>query len=552
MNQAAANAAARARRRPAPLTLRPLQRDGVNFMREHGYRVLVADAPGTGKTIQTLVAIAEARQRLTPALIVCPASVAINWRREARKWLPRVRGTSVAGRDWTVPGGHNDIIVCPWDLLADHAAKFIDMGLGLVVLDEAHYARNPETLRGGAAELLCKRSPHVLLLSGTPLVNTVEELDVLRRLIGTKRPPVLRRLLEDVAPDVPPKTRIHVRVPIPTAMRTEYERIEHDFSHYLEDYLRAASSTADAAELRRTRALTAEALVQVGYLRRLLGRAKAPAAAAFCARLLQSGEPVVLFAEHMEVLDAISEALTKVGIEYVRVDGSVSRKLRQQAIDDFQGGKVSVFMATQAAREGITLTRARNVCFVERWWHPASEEQAEDRARRIGQRFATRIWFLEVADTFDQRSSEIVEAKRKLVAQHVGSREVRTIDGTDMLKSWLRGQDDLDNFAMPTFPELPSRYQTHQIRFAAKNWLPEDAARWAKMHGFKCASIESAPAETVLNIRPGAGFQPGTFKQLRLGPDIRAIVGQPRRIRVIVSGRRRRPKVRSLTGRTRR
>ena len=518
--------------------LRSFQREGVEFLKRHQYRALIADAPGLGKTIQVLVAMKEARRALVPAVVVCPSSVAWNWRREAEKWAPSFSCQVVEGADSPIEPGV-DITVCPWDLLARRLGDLLALNPRLAVLDEAHYAKNPGSQRGKAALALCEVCAHRIPLSGTPLVNDVEELEAVRALTGRRNPPMIRRLLEDVAKDVPPKTRIILDVAIPADAMREYRKAEKDFEVYLTTVLGAAEDSED----RVAKAMTAPGLVKVGYLRQILGRAKAMSAAAWIVRQIRAGEPPVVFCEHQDVLDTLAQVLDKAKISYGRLDGGTSRRARQDAIDGFQSGKYHTFLGSQAAREGITLTRARHALFVERWWHPAAEEQAEDRIRRIGQRFPTFIWFMQVPDTYDERMAEIVEKKRGLVKKHVGSHPVQRQDATGLLGEWLRGQPAAEaDLTMPDFPDLPRGTQVQAFLFSAKNWTPDTVERWLKIHGYTFRFIYEKKGKVIAELRAAVHFRPGTFRPLRLSPDFGAIVGYPQRARKTVSNRQRKPR----------
>jgi SWI/SNF-related matrix-associated actin-dependent regulator of chromatin subfamily A-like protein 1 len=529
-------------------TLRPFQREDVAYCRKHGYRVLIANMPGTGKTPTALRCVAEDRVKLTPTLIVCPSSVAWNWRREAKTWAPGMTCQVIEGMHATIDPSV-EIVICPVDLIVTHQAALLERRFQCLIIDEAHSVKNPESQRGAAAVRLCALIPHRLLLTGTPLVNTLDEMDQLQRLLGfdpnrDERAPMVRRYLEDVAKDVPPKKRIVLNVTIPKSAMAEYTRAEQEFGSYLDDVLKAQGG--DNVE-KATTAMSAAALVRVGYLRRILGRGKALSAAAWIVRQIRSGEPVVVFAEHKDVLDALAETLDGAGVSYGRVDGSVNRRDRQAAIDGFQNGDLSVFLGSQAAREGITLHRARHLLFVERWWHPASEEQAEDRIRRIGQRHETFIWFMQVPDTYDERMSEIIENKRALVSKHVGSQEIEEQDATGLLGEWLRGQPAGEtDLEMPEFPPMPRGTKVHCFLFPVRNWTSDNVRRWLRIHGYRARSITVSVKMIRAELRPAVGYVPGTFQRYALGPDVGAVVGQPRRIRKVVSNRRRNAKRRRM------
>lgn len=520
--------------------LRPFQREDVAFYRKHKYRVLNASAPGTGKTPTTLRAIFEDRGKLTPAFVACPSSVAWNWRREARIWAPGMSVHVIEGLNTPLPARPPAITICPWDLIACRRDALLAQNYAVIVADEAHYAKNEASLRGAATAALCQQADHVLLLTGTPLINNLDELQTLHRLLGTEKPHMTRHLLEDVAKDVPQKRRIILDVSIPDAAMREYRRAETEFGDYIQDTLKDVEGASAPP-------MSAQALVKVGYLRRILGRAKAMSAAAWIVRQIRAGEPVVVFAEHQDVLDTLAGILDSANLAYGRLDGRTNRKDRQIAIDGFQNGTLSVFLGSQAAREGITLHRARHCLFVERWWTPAAEEQAEDRIRRIGQRHETFVWFMQVPDTYDERMSEIVEGKRVLVSRHIGSHAVERQDASGLLGEWLRGRPPgEDDLAMPAFPTLPKGAKVHAFVFPVRNWTPDNVRRWLRLHKYKARSVTIRKGRVYAELRPAVGYVPGTFHRVELGPDIEAIVGQVRRIRKVTRNRTRRPKKRRM------
>ena len=185
------------------------------------------------------------------------------------------------------------MIILPWSILAVRYLEIFPRKPQFLIVDEAHFAKNEDTLRSQALRFLCQRTPHLVLLTGTPLINSERELEVLRGLFGVDNPPMIRRLLEDVAKDIPPKTRSVLPVELRAKERAEYRKAEDDFETWLEEELQKRMQQGEAAAAAH-RALVAEALVKIGYLRRILGRAKVYAAAEWIARAVLMGEAVVV------------------------------------------------------------------------------------------------------------------------------------------------------------------------------------------------------------------------------------------------------------------
>lgn len=519
----------------APLVLKPFQAEDVATLVANDYRAIVANAPGTGKTIVTLACVKRDFIKLTPTVIVCPASVVTNWCREARKWLGRdVRIHAIADTTSPMPRlGNVHVIVVSWALMAMRLREIAALGPRFLVADEAHYAKSDEAMRTRCLAALAKRTPHVILLTGTPIINKKSELDTLQELFGTTEVPMLRRFLEEAVPEIPPKTRNTLPITIrPDDMR-EYRKAEDEFSEWLERELRSKMS-AGMAMVTAQRALAAEALVKSGYLRRLLGKAKVYAAADWISRAVRLGEPVVVFCEHQEVIAMLQDLLRKQRIGNVVISGEVTRKERQRAIDAFQAGLVPVFIGTKAASTGITLVRSRHLMFLERYWTSAEEEQAEDRIRRIGQTRATNIWFLHAVGTIDDRVDEVIGRKRRLIAQTVGAWQTDEKDEDavmEMLEKWnstvaspFAGQES-DLGIGKALPPLPKRRDVCMLVFKGSRWNKASAQAWAKMHAYPIRKVTVLTDSIKVECEPPAAFANGTFAAVPISTEIKAVQG---------------------------
>ena len=520
---------------PPPPELRPYQQEGVAWLREHGYRALLADAPGVGKTPQVLVAIREDARTLCPVLVVCPASVVYNWQREASRWLPGGRVHVIEDTSAPLPVLHPHLTVCSWDVLAARSGELHARGFKLIVADEGHYAKNEDAQRSQALALLCSRAPYRIIVTGTPLVNDVEELRVLQGLLGVQDPPMLRRLIEEVCPEIPPKKRVALQVTMPAELRAEYDRIVSEFEDWIARYFAKVADSPEVAETAVTRAMASEPLAKLSYLRRVLGRGKVPGAAAWTLAQTQRGNSVVVFGEHADVLDFYTRALTALGIAYVRLDGRASKMERQRAIDDFQAGKVKVFVGSSAAHVGITLHRAAHVLFLERWFTSAAEEQAEDRVRRFGQTKPTTMWYLHAENTMDERIGHIVEAKRALVASTIRAADTETVDHPDVLATWER-MGKLANLvptveAQPStkieLPKLPAPAFVHAVVFDTGRWPMAETIRALRAAGYAAKDTSLQGSSVRATIRVGASFLRGTLREVKVGVGMVVIGGHP-------------------------
>jgi SNF2 family DNA or RNA helicase len=515
------------------LILKPFQAEDVATLRQHNYRALVANAPGTGKTIVALTCITRERERLMPAVIVCPASVVTNWCREAKKWVPNITILAVTEVSSRLPQNAPNVLVISWSLLVERVHEILAYRPRFLVVDEAHFAKGEDTQRTHALRVMARRTPHMILLSGTPLINNVKELENIKDIFSQPEVPMIRRLLEDVVPEVPPKTRC----PLPVSLRPKdmqaYRKAEGEFSEWLETELRKRMSHGDAAATAQ-RALAAEALVKSGYLRRLLAVGKVYAASDWIARAVRLGEPVVVFCEHQEVVMRLQDALRKQRIGFVTIDGGTSRKDRQRAIDYFQAGRVPVFIGTKAAKEGITLHRAKHMLFVERYWTSAEEEQAEDRIRRIGQTRPTNIWFLHATGTVDDRIQQIIDRKRRLVAQTIGAADIAEKDEDDVISliaAWeektssaFEGQETDLGLGKP-LPPIPPAVETVNLVFKGTRWTNGAVRAWAMLHGFKTGNIVTVAGGLKVDTNSPSIFEPGRFKTVTISSEIKAVVG---------------------------
>jgi superfamily II DNA or RNA helicase len=394
----------------------------------------LADEQGLGKTVEALTAI-EADGAF-PAVVVCPASMKLGWERETRRWLPHRSVTVVQGRG-TVPRAAEITIVNYEVVAAQHHALTRERPRALIV-DESHYCKNPQAKRTQALRRLAAAvAPGGLrlALSGTPVLNHAEELIAQLRIIGRmeefgsgasfarqfrgqvseerlhwhmRRACFVRRLKSEVLPQLPPKRQ--VVIPVALTNESEYRLAERDVIEWLR------SQPLDLSELnaRIAATLRAQRLAQLGTLQRLAARGKLAAALAWIEDFLASDEPLVVFARHVEVQRAVMARFPAAA--HLVGDDPLDR--REAAIRAFQkpGGPQLIVCATRVAAQGITLTRASNVAFLELEWTPAMHDQAEDRCHRIGQRDAVTAWYLLAAGTIDETMARLIQSKRAIVA----------------------------------------------------------------------------------------------------------------------------------------
>jgi superfamily II DNA or RNA helicase len=410
-------------------TLRPYQARGVDwlqFLRAAGLSGVLADDMGLGKTVQALayLAIEKASGRMDrPALVVAPTSVLPNWRREAERFVPDLRVLTLHGLDRKSRFGEiadHDLVLTTYPLLARDHATLHAQHWHVVVLDEAQVIKNPDA---ATTQLVFElEARHRLCLTGTPLENHLGEVWSLfaflspgflgdrqsfkrqwrtpiekrgdsdrRRLLARRiRPFLLRRTKTEVAAELPPKTEIVESIEMDPTQRDIYESIRLS----MHTKVRAAIA---AKGLARSRIVVLDALLKLRQaccdprLLKLKGVSPSRAHSAKLDRLMEilpelldEGRRVLLFSQFTSMLALIEEALRAAAIRYVLLTGDT--RDRETPVRRFQGGEVPLFLISlKAGGLGLNLTAADTVIHYDPWWNPAVEDQATDRAHRLGQ-----------------------------------------------------------------------------------------------------------------------------------------------------------------------
>ena len=412
--------------------LRPFQRAAVAYARE-ARRLFIADEQGLGKTVEALATLEE--DDAYPALVICPASLKLNWRRETEHWLPHRSVAVLAGTSGALPDA--DIVVLNYEIVHARRERLAARRPRALVLDESHYVKNPAAKRTRAVRRLAEGlAPDALklALTGTPVMNHPDELISQLRILGRleefgsgarfkrrfqgagseerihwhlRRSCFVRRLKREVLPQLPEKRQ--VVVPVGLDNEREYRLAERDVVAWLQE------QPLELSELQHKVASTlrAERLAQLNLLRRLAARGKLGAALSWIEDFLASEEPLVVFAAHREVQEAViarfPEALHVVGADAVAERDATVRAFQEP------DGPLLVVCSTRVAGQGITLTRASNVAFLDLEWSPAMHDQAEDRCHRIGQRDAVTAWYLLAAESIDEAMAEVLARKRGVV-----------------------------------------------------------------------------------------------------------------------------------------
>lgn len=450
--------------RPAPErfagTLRPYQAAGLGWLDRLaalGLGACLADDMGLGKTVQVLAHLCDAPGK---TLLVCPLSVLVNWQREAARFTPHLRVSLHHGprrpRDAALVASmaEVDVLVTTYAVARSDAEALGGIGWSRIVLDEAQHIKNPDTATSRAIRGLAAR--HRIAMTGTPVENRLEELwaimdflspgllgsrasfkaryadpiekkgepliaATLRRLVG---PFLLRRRKTDpdVATDLPAKQEIKE----PCRLTVEQAAL---YQAQLAEIRGRLRETEDDDGARRTAILAAlTRLKQIcnhpaQYLHEDAPLAKRSGKLARLEELIEailaSEEQVLIFTQYTAAARLICDRLLqRFRVDPLYLHGGLSRAQRQELIDRFQAGEAAVFvLSLKAAGTGLTLTAASHVIHYDRWWNPAVEDQATDRAWRLGQTRQVQVRKLICAGTIEERIDELIESKRALAAE---------------------------------------------------------------------------------------------------------------------------------------
>lgn len=525
--------------------LKKFQREGINEIRMADFNAILADSPGLGKTVQALYTIRENIAKLCPVLVIAPSSLLINWQREAKEWIPGCRTQIIKTTKQPIEKKYH-ITIMGWDMVHRRIEDLKKKKIKFIIADEAHYVKGGDsTKRGKAFQEICSITSNLLLLTGTPIVNGEQDLEALKAYFN-KTPKLIRRLFEEVELSVPPKKRVKLNVELPKELKEEYERVYSQFEEWINSYLSKYMEDGTERDDKAEKAVLNEPLAKINYLRRVLGRAKVPGAAAWIKSMVTKGEPVVVFGMYSDVLDVLSQVLSKLQIPFLRLDGSMNRSQRQIAIDGFNNGQADVFICSMAGREGLTLIRKdrddlkkpANWLMMERYYTPAAEEQAEDRIRRIGQTRETTMWYLHAKDTIDDKIDDIVEGKRAIVKKTIGSYEIIRSEYHKSLDLWKRLKlnivdeiplvEDNPNGGID-LPDIPKSQYVQAVEFDSKIWPIYAVQRYLRNQGCRQKDIIKNNTATRIICRSKAAFQFGTIKVIEYKNGFMFHVGKPAR-----------------------
>ena len=480
-------------RAPGGLQLMPHQARVIAAAASGHRTFLLADEPGLGKTAQALLAAQAAHAY--PLLVVVPNVVKTNWGREAGLWTPNRKATVIHGDGDTIDG-FADIVIVNYEVLDRHVGWIGDLGFRGMVVDEAHFIKNKASQRSQHVLELSERiqvrvaRPLLMALTGTPLINDIEDFRAIWQFLGwiddekprarlmealedTGLTPadrgfypaarrcvidlgIVRRRKVDVAADIPARRIADLPVELDEKVSRSIREAERVLADRMVSRYEGAIARRKAgppvrgidhdlvrriAARERKEATTAKSDENVFSMMRRIGQAKAGLAADYAAQLARSAGKVVFFAKHIDVMDIAEETFAKRGIRFSSIRGDQTSVARQKQIDAFvNDADVAVAVCSlTAAGVGINLQVASNIVLAELSWTAAEQTQAIDRSHRIGQTEPVTAWRIIAAQTIDARIAELVDSKAGLAARALDGSEEEVSSSADVQLEALVG-----------------------------------------------------------------------------------------------------------------
>ncbi|WP_151751803.1 DEAD/DEAH box helicase [Acinetobacter bereziniae] len=410
--------------------LRPYQQQGLawlQFLRETEHGGILADDMGLGKTAQTLAHILIEKQagrlKQRPALIIAPTSLMHNWRKEAEKFTPELKVLVLQGQDrleYFQDINNADVVLSTYPLIGRDEEFLLPHQYHLLILDEAQNIKNP---RAKASQVVRQiKAKHRLCLTGTPMENHLGELWSLFhflmpgflysqelfnkkyrnpiekhadiptkvKLVSRIKPFMLRRLKTEVAKELPEKTTIEVNIDMNEQQSKLYEAVRATMQKNIRELIAAKGFHRSqiqilSALLKLRQVCCHPSLLQLDQIKNQnVESAKLDHLLEMVQGMVEEGRKILIFSQFTTMLQLIEEHLKTLNIRNVKLTGQT--KKRDEVITAFQSGEIPVFLISlKAGGVGLNLTAADTVIHFDPWWNPAAEDQASDRAWRIGQ-----------------------------------------------------------------------------------------------------------------------------------------------------------------------
>ncbi|WP_058985681.1 DEAD/DEAH box helicase [Hugonella massiliensis] len=459
----------RAKKRVPPASLagilRPYQVEGfawLSLLTSCGFGGILADEMGLGKSVQLISWLVSCSDRAdAPSLIVCPASLVYNWAAEFERFAPQMRIATLAGAKAhrvaeraRAAAGEVDVMITSYDILRIDVEDFAQMKLFSCTLDEAQYIKNQSTKVAKAAKRV--RAQHRFALTGTPVENRPSELwsifdflmpgllgsamhfrerfeipvlgndeeaqKSLQALVG---PFVLRRLKANVLTDLPDKMESRVYAQMTGPQAKAYQASEQHLRDALNAQKRESGSRSHEAGANDMNKV--QVLAQLTRLRQLCldpalvfenykgGAAKLDTIVDLVGEGIESGQKILVFSQFTSFLKRIAARLEKAGVSYFTITGATPKKRRLELVNEFNANDVPVFLISlKAGGTGLNLTGASMVIHADPWWNAAAENQATDRAHRIGQERTVSVYKVIAKGTIEERIVDLQERKSEL------------------------------------------------------------------------------------------------------------------------------------------
>ena len=450
--------------------LRDYQNDGYQWiarMTGWGAGVCLADDMGLGKTVQTIAFMLHTADQ-GPALVAAPASVVLNWQRELQRFAPslhiEVFNTATDRKGLVEQASAGDVILTTYGLFVTEDEVLCGKQWNTVCLDEAHVIKNRQTKT--SAVVMKLQATHRIILTGTPVQNhlgelwnlfqfanpgllgsheqfrqkyivPIEQQDNKERSRQLKRivsPFMLRRTKQEVIEELPDKTEINIPVELSDDELAVYEVIRRRAKQLLEDERSSSGVSVNTlAEITRLRQAACSAeLVEKNWKGEC---SKLTALSDLLQEIVDGGNAVLVFSQFTSFLAMVRQQLDKQKQPYLYLDGSVPVRQRDQLVQQFQHGDCPVFLISlKAGGLGLNLTGANYVIHLDPWWNPAIEQQATDRAYRIGQRQNVTVYHLISQHTIEEKILRLHQTKRNLAdAMLEGTNESHKLTSKELL-----------------------------------------------------------------------------------------------------------------------
>jgi len=403
--------------------LRSYQLDGVKWLLKNNKGIL-ADDMGLGKTIQVLksIQILFIQNEIKKVLVVCPVSLIKNWEDEIIKWCPELKFSRVSSNSSNIDTlkaiDSSNILITNYENIRSDPSLFEKFNFDLIVADEVHKIRkNQSKLSKSFEKIISKR---FWALTGTPIENNIEDLINLSQYIipgvlsksDKKRsqliikevikPYVLRRIKQHVLDELPEVKEFDVPVVLSESQKKRYENI---ISKRQKNSIKSGSYLKVLSDLREI----CDGGIEYEH------NSKVIKAFEILSETIANNEKVIIFSYYLDPLKALERMLHDNKYEFVTIYGEDDIPSRESNIKKFKSPDIDILLASsKVASEGLNLTEANNVIFLNRWWNPSSNNQARDRVNRLGQEKIVKIYNIFCSDTIEERVGEILKEKTEL------------------------------------------------------------------------------------------------------------------------------------------